>query len=650
MMPVRALSVLTLIAVGLLGLLPFAASAQQDDALNLAIRDTRLSEDGDTELVVNVTGSQVPAVLAGEAFSLSEDGQPVEDLQVEPLLDTGTANLAVALALDVSGSMAGEPMVAMREAAAGLAEELSEQGIRVQVIAFDGEVEVLTDFTDDTGELVDTILALEAGAGTKLYDSVITGVEQLATAGGQPTLVVFSDGADSASDQTRDDALAALEADEVPVTSVIFDTAAFDDDAADALEAFAEVADGRVVATEELDELEGLFAEVGADIASQYVLTYTSERHEPETLDLAVTVTVDDTEVSRQFVVPNPRLDAVDAPAPAIVEREPGIFSTPIVLIAGVAAAFVAIALLVLYLFSGVRTAAGRNLDEQLSRYIEQGDERAGRSSVVSAHFRDRATALLESTPRPKGLDAKLGRRLEQAAWPLRNGEFIALVVISGLFVGILTAIVVNLLGGILLGLIAAFVPFAILEIRRSRRRDAFLRQLPDTLQLMAGSLRAGHGVLQAIDSVSKEAGPPAAEEFGRVITEARLGMPIEDSLSEMAERIDNPDFRWVVLAINIQREVGGNLAELLDTVAEVLREREMLRRQISVLSAEGRLSAYVLIGLPIVLAIYLILVRPEYISTLVTSGLIGYTLVGGAVFLMLVGVIWIRKLIKIEV
>lgn len=348
--------------------------------------------------------------------------------------------------------------------------------------------------------------------------------------------------------------------------------------------------------------------------------------------------------VAAVVVLPLPAL-ADDGATVAVT----GLVNSTVAFYVGIIAAFIAIALLLLYLFTGGSGEAGRNLETQLSRYLE-GDDRAGRSSVVSAYFRDRAMELLDSAPRPTGFDAGLERRLEQAAWPLRNAEFIALAVVSGLGVGLLVGALVNVLGGILLGLIAAAVPFLILEQRRSTRQKAFLSQLPDTLQLMAGSLRAGYGTLQAIDSVAKEAPAPTSEEFARVLTEARLGMPIEDALSTMADRVDNADFRWVVMAINIQREVGGNLAELLDIVAEVLREREMLRRQINVLSAEGKLSAYILIGLPIVLTIYLILVRPEYIAVLVTSGFIGFAMIGGAVLLMLIGVIWIRNLIRIEV
>ena len=137
--------------------------------------------------------------------------------------------------------------------------------------------------------------------------------------------------------------------------------------------------------------------------------------------------------------------------------------------------------------------------------------------------------------------------------------------------------------------------PTLLLRSALKKRAEKLREQLPDVLTIMASSLRAGHSFLQSLDTVAKEIAHPAAAEFQRVVAEVRLGRPVEDALESLAERVGSPDFMWAVLAVNIQREVGGNLAEILDTVADTLRERAMLRRQIKVLTAEGRLSAWVL-------------------------------------------------------
>ena len=131
-----------------------------------------------------------------------------------------------------------------------------------------------------------------------------------------------------------------------------------------------------------------------------------------------------------------------------------------------------------------------------------------------------------------------------------------------------------------------------------NRRRKQFLAQLPDMLQLLSGTLRAGYSLMQGVEAVSQEVGDPMGQELRRVVTEARLGRPLEEALDGVAERMDSPDFAWAVMAIRIQREVGGNLAELLMTVAETMTQRERLRRDVAALTAEGRISAIVL-GLP---------------------------------------------------
>jgi tight adherence protein B len=154
---------------------------------------------------------------------------------------------------------------------------------------------------------------------------------------------------------------------------------------------------------------------------------------------------------------------------------------------------------------------------------------------------------------------------------------------------------------------------------------------------------------MQALDTVAREIPQPAAIEFQRVVAEIRLGRPTDDALEALASRVGSPDFRWAVLAVNIQREVGGNLAEILDNVADTLRERAMMRRQIRVLTAEGRLSAWVLAGLPIAIGIYMFAVNPDYIGLLFTTKL-GLFMLGTALVLLVLGVLWMRKIVDIDV
>jgi tight adherence protein B len=252
---------------------------------------------------------------------------------------------------------------------------------------------------------------------------------------------------------------------------------------------------------------------------------------------------------------------------------------------------------------------------------------------------------------RQRDLETVLERRLEAAAVPLKPAEWLLVHVGFALLGGL---VLLLLTGGrlvpALLGVaIFAVLPWTYLSIKESRRRSAFLGQLPETLQLMAGSLAAGYSLAQAVDTVVQEGTGPVTSELNRALVEARLGVPIEDALAAVATRMDSRDFSWVVMAIRIQRQVGGNLAELLTTVAATLRERERLRRQVKALSAEGRLSGWILGLLPPAFAAYLLVAQPQYLEPLFTDPL-GWALVFVAVVLLLSGAFWMRRLVRVEV
>ena len=186
------------------------------------------------------------------------------------------------------------------------------------------------------------------------------------------------------------------------------------------------------------------------------------------------------------------------------------------------------------------------------------------------------------------------------------------------------------------------------LGIRGSRRKAAFAAQLPDTLQLVGGGLRAGYGLLQAIDSVAEEALAPTSEEFRRLIIEVNLGRDLTDALRAMANRVESDDFGWVVDAIEIHREVGGDLAEILDSVSTTIRDRAQIRRRIKALSAEGRLSAAILLSLPFLVGIAISLTNPDYMGELTESG-VGKLMIAAGVMLMFIGTGWMRRIIRLK-
>ena len=260
-------------------------------------------------------------------------------------------------------------------------------------------------------------------------------------------------------------------------------------------------------------------------------------------------------------------------------------------------------------------------------------------------------SAAAELLKRNKSLEMRINARLEAAGSQLNASEWLLLHTAITLAAGFVGTVLGGgkLIIGVLFLAVGAVLPWFYLGFRRRRRRRAFETGLPDTLQLMSGSLMAGLSLAQAIDTIVREGTEPIASEFRRVLVETRLGVSLETALTGVAERFDSKDFAWVVMAINIQRKVGGNLAELLDTVAGTIREREYMRRQVAALAAEGKLSAFVLGGLPPIFFFYLLMTKYDYVSALFSEPL-GWAMLGGAALILCVGGFWMSRIVKVEV
>jgi tight adherence protein B len=249
----------------------------------------------------------------------------------------------------------------------------------------------------------------------------------------------------------------------------------------------------------------------------------------------------------------------------------------------------------------------------------------------------------------------KTMKLIERADLPLRAGEWwvlriVALIVAVAAGVLFLGGGIFGTLAGAGLGvLLGYFGPSFVLRFLAKRRSKKFERQLPDILNLVASSLSTGFSLLQALDAVAKDTAEPASKEFSRALAEARIGADVGDALERMAERMDSENMRWTSMAIRIQRQVGGNLAETLTTTAKTLREREALHGMVRALSAEGRLSAYILIALPIGIFFYLMKVSYDYVSLLWTRGL-GLGMLAAGIVMLGIGAAWMKKVVEVEV
>jgi len=244
-----------------------------------------------------------------------------------------------------------------------------------------------------------------------------------------------------------------------------------------------------------------------------------------------------------------------------------------------------------------------------------------------------------------------LEHRLIQAGVPLKGTEFVALCLLTSAGAGALSLFAGQgrLWAAILGGLVGWLFPLIWLHLRARRRCQSFNRQLGDALILVANSLRSGYSFLQAIEMVSREMSPPISVEFRRLLKEMNLGVPTEDALNNLAKRIDSADLDLVITAVLIQRQVGGNLAEVLENIAGTIAERVKIRGEIKTLTAQGRISGLIIGLLPPVLFLILYAINPEYMALLFTHPL-GKAMVAYAVASLGVGIFLLRRIVNIEV
>jgi tight adherence protein B len=583
-----------------------------------------VNTDNHPDVVVRVLA---PRQLRGDeldagAFTIVEGGieREVEAAQVTQL------DLDVVLAIDTSGSMRGESMEQAKAAAVQFVASMPTN-TRVAVHAFDSEPTLVQDFTDDTAALTAAIDSLQAGGHTALYDTGVAAAEHFdLDRNAVRSVIVLSDGADTSSSASLATAAERLAGTGASVHAVELRNGSTDPEA---LAALVRPARGTVLAADDPAALASLYTEMAADLANQYLLHYRSTGHGTTELQVGV----DAAGVQAQAT------ETVELPP---MSRVQSLLASPAALMIGAALCYAAMALIILLLLAPpeVRTRLAP---------ARAGSGSGGRSgSTVLAGVADWATGVADRRLDSKGRRQSINRLLEKAGVNLRPAEFVVLIVcaaVAGAGVG-------TVLSGVLLGAVlcaaATIGGYFALRLLADRRQAAFTDQLSDTLQLLASSLRAGYSILQAVDAVAREADKPTSEEFRRLVVETRLGRDLGEALHAMGDRVGNQDFEWVVQAIAIHREVGGDLADVLDTVAETIRERGQIRRQVKALSAEGRLSAYVLLALPFAVGGFVYLGNREYILEL-TQHVAGYLMLVTGAVLMTAGALWLRKIVRIE-
>lgn len=627
------------VVIGLLLLTAVPAAAQQPLDPEAALVESAVvgprGPDG-TEVTVTVVA---PAALTGQeldsaAFRLTEGGRtrPVRTAVLPGDEQT------VVLAVDVSGGMAGAPLAAAQAAATDYVLAV-RGGVRVGLLAVGAQPQLLVAPTTDVDALRAGIAGLTAGGGTALCEGVAAALDVLAGEDvGSRSLVLLSDGADTASVLPPQVLAERLAGSGVGFTAVALTSPETD---LAALTELVAAAPASAVLPGDPAGLQQLYAGLAAVTGNRYTLTYPSDA--TGATEVVVTVTAGGVEASTGTVGVQLPSDGAPPPGAASGPAGGGVFGAGVLggslgLIAGLLAAYAALAALV----RAVSRAGPPRLSIQRRRHDALPDPSA------LAGMTESVVQGLEQALKHNDRGTRLRRTLDDANIFLPVGQFALLVGSGGLAAAALATVLVSPVLGVLAFLAAPLVAKLVLSFKTKRRHAQFADQLGDALQMVASSLRAGHSLLRAMDAVAREAESPMSEELARVVNESRLGRDLGAALERTGTRMQSEDFRWVAQAVGIHREVGGNLAEVLDGVANTIRERSQIKRQVKALAAEGKLSAIVLMALPVGIFGFLFMTNRSYVSKFGDSAL-GIAMLVVALLLLVAGGLWLRKTVQIR-
>ncbi len=575
------------------------------------------------------------------------------------------------LVVDTSGSMQDDGMAAVRASVASFL-SLVPADVQVGVVSFADRAVVDLAPTTDRAAVQRTVDKLKSRGETSLYDGMTKAISALGVSG-ERSIVLLSDGGDTASRTSSRSVTAALKAKGVRAEVVGFGTSESD---TTVLSAFATAGGGSVASGDDAKSVDNAFSAAARALDSQVTFSVDLPENANGKLTLAglasgvpFTATADLAQARIVAApVPTPTATATPQTTTVAATQATGLTVTggprwrgvPVLLAGGLGALFIGLVIGLITVMAPMLRGRRHQRVESIEWYVNPSkaaaaaaSSNAGSTSASSLStslvgMGDKVMAGRDSTTRTMAL-------IERADLPLRAGEWWVMRLV-GVVVGIAASLLL-LPGGALGRLIAALIgvvlglvlPAFALRFLAKRRSRAFDHQLPDVLMLVASSLSSGFSLLQALDAVARDAADPVAKEFSRALAESRLGTDIADTLDTMAARVGSENMKWAAMSVRIQRQVGGNLAENLRTTAGTLRERESLVRQVQALSAEGKLSAYILIGLPIGVFLYMTRVNHAYVELLWTRP-IGIAMLAGGLVMMGIGAAWMRQVVNVEV
>jgi tight adherence protein B len=575
-----------------------------------------------------------PVAATAAPPTLTENGNAVVGLQATNLASTKS----VVVAIDRSRSMAGAKLADALDAARAFLHTKSPTD-RVSVVAFGSKAVQLTTFSQSTADADDALrlLKVDTANGTALYDALQLSASSLRSQVGRARVVVLlTDGKDVSSQTSLQTALTTAH----DTGTLVYPIAVGGDSATVApLKQMARETGGSFKSAASSSSLHTVYSSIAGELKRTWRVEYVTAARPGDKLHLRVVLNPEGA-ASTDLTVPGssaPDAGGSQLPSP-LYSPVGGLLLTMLV------------AFLVLtacgFLFA---TAKGSWVKTRLAPHVEgsrkaRKREKGQRLAAFAGLFRATEDAFGH-----RRVWRHLQRKLERADLPLRTVEFAYLIVGCGFALALFAAVSGRPSLQILIALaVGGAIPYFFVSLKAKKRMNAFDDQLPDLLVTLAASLKAGHSFKQGIQTIVDEGHEPASKELGRVITDTRLGRPMDEALAETAERIGSKNFSFVITAVTIQRQVGGSLAGLFDMVADTVRQRQQFARKIKGLTAMGRASAYVLVGLPFFIAAALTLLNPSYMAPLYNTST-GHTLIIGGLVMMAFGSLILKKLVSFK-
>lgn len=571
-------------------------------------------------------------VLTASDVNVTENGNSVADVSLISAAEANKRAFGVVLVIDSSESMAGKPIQGAMAAARAFANRRNPHQ-QLALVTFNGTTNVVLPFTTDNTKIRAALSQVPPVAyGTHIYDAVSTAEALLNQAHIQSgSILLLSDGADTGSVHQLGTVAKVARIDRVKLYAIGLKSKRFDPST---LTALAAKGNGQYALATSTSQLATLFDTLGARLSQQYVLRYKSLA--PPQKKIVVGVQVPGIgEGTAGYETPALKLPVVPPYHPSLASR----FSTsPLIMVLFALLLVAAVTWLAIALLQPRRSELPKRMAEFVSVPGLQRKAQGGPQPDEGATEDDAKNAW-----------GRFERRLEIA-----NIQASPSSIVLGTIVGTILAFLFLdvVLVSIWWTLFALIVPIGVrewLNRKLAKRRNQFAEQLPDALQVISSALRSGHSFAGALAVVVESANEPMKSEMQRVVADEQLGIPLEQAIEVVVNRMDSRDLEQVGIVAQLQRESGSNAAEVVDRVAETIRERFELRRLIKTLTVQGRMSRWIVSALPVVILLLLQLINPHYMHPLVSS-LGGKIVLGFAAALCVGGSLVIKKIVDIKV